>query len=102
SRDWSSDVCSSDLAMSVNRGQGQRPVRHAAWLSLPRKALDQADIATAGLESVTVATAGILEPLEGAKTRFTPLMQSSEYAMPFEAQRFAMLSNPEEIGRAHV
>lgn len=86
-------------AMSVNMGQGQRPVRHAAWLSLPRKALDQADIATAGLESVTVATAGILEPLEGAKTRFTPLMQSSEYAMPFEAQRFAMLSNPEELIR---
>ncbi|AQZ33037.1 ABC transporter [Pseudomonas sp. LPH1] len=86
-------------AMSVNRGQGQRPVRHAAWLSLPRKALDQTDIATAGLESVTVATAGMLEPLEGAKTRFTPLMQSSEYAMPFDAQRFAMLSNPEELIR---
>jgi ABC-type uncharacterized transport system involved in gliding motility auxiliary subunit len=86
-------------AMSVNMGQGQRPVRHAAWLSLPRKALDQTDIATTGLESVTVATAGILEPLEGAKTRFTPLMQSSEYAMPFDAQRFAMLSNPEELIR---
>lgn len=86
-------------AMSVNMGQGQRPVRHAAWLSLPRKALDQTDIATAGLESITVATAGILEPLEGAKSHFTPLMQSSEYAMPFDAQRFAMLSNPEELIR---
>lgn len=86
-------------AMSVSMGQGQRPVRHAAWLSLPRNALDQEDIATAGLESITFATAGILEPVEGAQTRFTPLMRSSAYAMPFDAQRFAMLSNPEELIR---
>ena len=31
------------------------------------------------------ATSGILEPIEGAKTQFVPLLQSSEYAMPFEA-----------------
>ncbi|PAU57950.1 GldG family protein [Pseudomonas indica] len=86
-------------AMAVSMGQGQRPVRHAAWLSLPQKALDQNDVSTSGLETVTVATAGILEPVEGAQTHFTPLIQSSEYAMPFDAQRFAMLSNPEELIR---
>lgn len=86
-------------AMAVSMGQGQRPVRHAAWLSLPQKALDQNDVSTSGLETVTVATAGILEPVEGTQTHFTPLIQSSEYAMPFDAQRFAMLSNPEELIR---
>lgn len=86
-------------AMSVSMGRGERPVRHAGWLNLPRKALDPTDIATAGLESITLATAGILEQVEGAETRFTPLLQSSEYAMPFDAQRFAMLSNPEELIR---
>ncbi|PAU52786.1 ABC transporter [Pseudomonas sp. PIC25] len=86
-------------AMAVSMGQGQRPVRHAAWLNLPQKALDQNDVSTSGLETVTVATAGILEPVEGAQTHFTPLIQSSEYAMPFDAQRFAMLSNPEELIR---
>ncbi|MEK8079329.1 GldG family protein [Pseudomonas sp. XK-1] len=86
-------------AMSVSMGQGQRPVRHAAWLSLPKKALDQDDISTASLETITVATAGILEPLEGAKTQFTPLISSSQYAMPFDAKRFGMLANPEELIR---
>ena len=86
-------------AMSVSMGQGQRPVRHAAWLSLPKKALDQDDISTASLETITVATAGILEPLEGAKTKFTPLISSSQYAMPFDAKRFGMLANPEELIR---
>jgi ABC-type uncharacterized transport system involved in gliding motility auxiliary subunit len=86
-------------AMSVSMGQDRRPVRHAAWLSLPKNALDQDDISTAALETITVATAGILEPLEGAKTRFMPLIQSSQYAMPFDVKRFGMLQNPEELIR---
>ncbi|MHA6494300.1 GldG family protein [Pseudomonas borbori] len=86
-------------AMSVSMGQGQRPVRHAAWLSLPKQALNQDDITTASLETITVATAGMLEPLEGAKTTFLPLLQSSAYAMPFDVKRFGMLANPEELIR---
>lgn len=86
-------------AMSVSMGEGQRPARHVGWLSLPKKALDASDIATANLETVTVATAGILRPLEGAKTHFAPLIQSSEYAMPFDAERFAMLRNPDVLMR---
>ncbi|OEC59192.1 MULTISPECIES: Gldg family protein [Pseudomonas] len=84
-------------AMSVSMGQGERPARHPAWLTLPRQALDPSDVATANLETLTVATAGILRPLDGAKTHFVPLIHSSEYAMPFEAQRFAMLRNPQEL-----
>ncbi|MNQ47871.1 ABC-type uncharacterized transport system [compost metagenome] len=86
-------------AMSVSMGQDRRAVRHAAWLSLPKSALDQDDISTAALENLTVASAGMLEPLEGAKTRFMPLIQSSQYAMPFDVKRFAMLQNPEELIR---
>ncbi|MVW75203.1 GldG family protein [Pseudomonas xionganensis] len=86
-------------AMSVSMGQGQRPVRHAAWLNLPRNALDKDDISTASLETLTVATAGILEPLEGATTSFTPLIRSSQYAMPFDVKRFGLLANPEELIR---
>lgn len=86
-------------AMAVTTGQGQRPVRHVAWLNMPRQALDQSDVSTAGLESITLATAGILEQVEGAKTSFTPLIQSSEYAMPYDASRFAVLDNPEPLIR---
>ncbi|UTW08792.1 GldG family protein [Pseudomonas benzenivorans] len=86
-------------AMAVSMGQGERPVRHAAWLSLPKNALDQDDISTAALENLTVATAGMLEPLEDAKTRFIPLIQSSQYAMPFDVKRFGLLQNPEELIR---
>jgi ABC-type uncharacterized transport system involved in gliding motility auxiliary subunit len=84
-------------AMSVGMGAERRPVRHAGWLSLPRSALDQDDVTTAALENITVASAGILEPLEDATTRFTPLFSSSEYSMPVEAERFATLDNPETL-----
>jgi ABC-type uncharacterized transport system involved in gliding motility auxiliary subunit len=86
-------------ALSVSMGQGQRPARHAAWLALPKRAMNQDDVATSSLESLNIATAGILEPVEGAKTQFMPLLQSSEYAMPFDAARFAALGNPEELIR---
>lgn len=86
-------------AMAVGMGPGQRPVRHAAWLDLPAEALDQQDVSTAGLESLTVASAGILEPLESASTRFLPLIRSSRYAMPFDAARLEALDDPEALIR---
>ena len=86
-------------AMSVGVGEERRPVRHPGWLSLPQETMDTDDVTTASLESLTMATAGFLEPLENATTRFTPLVQSSTYAMPIEAQRFATLENPEVLLR---
>lgn len=86
-------------AMALSMGEGQRAVRHAAFLSLPRAALEQGDVSSAGLETLTLASAGILEPLAGAKSRFTPLLQSSVYAMPVDSKRLAMLQNPEELIR---
>lgn len=88
--------------MAVGMGQGQTPVRHVGWLNLPAQALDADDVSTAGLETVTFASAGILEPLKDAKTRFTPLMQSSDMAMPYAVQRIAMLSNPGDLIRELV
>ena len=85
--------------MAVGMGQGQAPVRHVGWLNLDASALDQDDVSTAGLEVLTYASGGILEPLEGASTRFLPLVRSSDNAMPFSAQRFAMLRNPGELIR---
>lgn len=86
-------------AMAVGMGPGEPPVRHAAWLELPAEALDQDDVCTAGLESLTVASAGMLEPLASASTRFLPLIRSSRYAMPFAVARFEALDDPEALIR---
>jgi len=83
-------------AMSVSVGR-QRSVRHPTWLNLPPPALDGEDVSTAGLESLTVASAGILDPQEGASTLFVPLIQSSTYAMPLDVERVAVADNPQVL-----
>jgi len=84
-------------AMSVGVGTEQRAVRHMGWLSLPKQAFSTTDVVTAPLHSITLATAGILEPLEGATTEFNPVLQTSDNAMPYAARRFAGLRNPLEL-----
>jgi ABC-type uncharacterized transport system involved in gliding motility auxiliary subunit len=86
-------------ALPVSLGAGQRPVRHAAWLSLPVEALDQEDVSTANLETLIMASAGVLEPQEDAKTTFLPIIRSSAQAQPVDVQRLAMLDNPESLIR---
>ena len=90
------------FGMAVGMGQGQAPVRHVGWLNLPGEVLDQDDVTTQGLDTLTFASAGILEALEGATTQFTPLIQSSTQAMPYAAQRFGVLNNPGELIRELV
>ena len=84
--------------MSVGMGGG-RAVRHPAWVSLPAEALDQDDVVSADLEVLNLASAGLLEPLAEATTRFTPLLRSSPLSMPVDAKRLGMLGNPEELLR---
>jgi len=75
-------------ALFDSTGEGGRPIPRPFTLELPQAALNQDDQSTSGLESISLTTAGIIEPVEGATTRFTPLMHSSDYAMPLEVSRF--------------
>ena len=58
-------------------GGGAAPLDYIAWLDLPAANLNRGDMITADLSHVTMASAGILEPLPGAKTTFTPLIWTS-------------------------
>lgn len=84
--------------MTVGMGSG-RPVRHPAWVSLPAEAFDQDDVVSADLEVLNLASAGLLESLPDASTRFTPLLRSSPLSMPVDAKRLGVLGNPEELLR---
>ena len=52
-------------------------VDYVAWLALKQQNFNRDDMITADLSQITMATAGILEPLAGAKTSFTPLISTS-------------------------
>jgi ABC-type uncharacterized transport system involved in gliding motility auxiliary subunit len=58
-------------------GHADEPLDYIAWLDFKAANLNRADMITADLSHITMASAGILEKLPGAKTRFQPLIWTS-------------------------
>jgi ABC-type uncharacterized transport system involved in gliding motility auxiliary subunit len=93
-------------ALSVTMHQGEEPVEHLGVLGLGKDSFAADDVITAGLSNVNVATAGFLEPLQGAqackpvggaRSCFEPLLQSSTDAAPLPVARFRMLFDPSTL-----
>lgn len=80
------------LAVTVDRNSA--PVRHVAMLGLTSEQMAADEIITAQLDRIYLATAGRLQPKEGAETRFVPLLESSEQSMLMSASRFQFLPDP--------
>ncbi len=81
SYDSSMILADSDLALRVRMGQNQRPMPHLGMQGIQRANLAQDDIITNRLETINIATSGVLAPAQGASTTFEPLMQSSSNSM---------------------
>ncbi|AQZ93303.1 Gldg family protein [Halopseudomonas phragmitis] len=90
-------VVDTRLGMSVSRGQGQLPARHIGWLELEQAQRDSEDTVTAPLQLLTIATGGALKPIEGASTRFMPLLSSTASSALVDSSRFATLQDPEAL-----
>lgn len=58
-------------------GRGPQAMNYVGWLDLPKANLSRDDPITADLSEIAMATAGILEPVNGAKTSFEPLITTS-------------------------
>ena len=58
-------------------GHGDEPLDYVAWLDLKADNLNRSDMVTADLNHITMASAGILQPLPKATTRFEPLIWTS-------------------------
>jgi ABC-type uncharacterized transport system involved in gliding motility auxiliary subunit len=61
-------------------GHGSEAMDYVGWLNLPAASLNRDDVITADLNTVTMASAGILEAIPGATTTFEPLIQTSSEA----------------------
>jgi ABC-type uncharacterized transport system involved in gliding motility auxiliary subunit len=84
-------------ALQVSTRQSESPVLHLGILGLDSTDFTPGDVITAGLSSVNVATAGNLEQVLGAKTKFEPLLVSSTDAALLPVERFAMLFDPSTL-----
>lgn len=86
-------------ALSVGGGQGRTPVRHLGILGFGAANFSSEDVITSALESINVATAGILEVSEDKTTEVTALIESSVHSMGFESFQFQFLTDPADLQR---
>ena len=66
---------------------GSRPLDYIAWLNLKADNLNRSDMITADLSHITMASSGIIEPLEGAKTTVEPLVTTSPNSTKIPAEK---------------
>jgi ABC-type uncharacterized transport system involved in gliding motility auxiliary subunit len=72
-------------------GGGEEAVDYIAWLDLKSANLNRSDMITADLSHLTMDSAGILEPLPGAKTNFEPLVWTSSDSTRIPVEKLAGL-----------
>ncbi len=92
---WSSNQVVGDLqhALLVNVQSSPQPVYHLALLGLTADSFQKNHVAMDQLEKVNLASAGMIQPIAGATTIFTPLMQSSTQSMLIPKSRLAGLKD---------
>lgn len=82
-----------DFATRINMpGGGNRdPLSYVVWLQLPKEGMNRDDAITGGLDEVLIASAGVLQPVEGRTTTIEPLIQTSTNAalLPVDVVRDA-------------
>ncbi len=66
------------LALDVQTHQGGPTEPLITLLGLGAERLEQTDVVTAQMEAINLSTAGALRPLDGASTRFEPLLRTSD------------------------
>lgn len=88
-----------DAAQLVQLGDARRPqpIEYVVWLALRGDAMDQDDPITAQFSLVNVATAGVLRPLEGATTTFTPLLQTGLRSMLVDEAPLRMVPDVQRL-----
>ncbi|MBV8653304.1 MAG: Gldg family protein, partial [Alphaproteobacteria bacterium] len=80
-------------ARKVNAGTSSRvqAVDYVAWMNLRDANFNHDDVITADLSQINMATPGILEPKDGAKTKFEPLITTSPASEKIPAEKFKMM-----------
>jgi ABC-type uncharacterized transport system involved in gliding motility auxiliary subunit len=77
--------------------RGPGTASYLPWLKLDKANLDQKDFATSELQTINMATAGILEKDKGASIKFTPLIQTSKDSMMLNRDLILFQHDPNVI-----
>jgi len=83
--------------LTISMGQGLPPVRHLGLLGVQSDGLNPNEVASAELEVVNFASAGVLLPIEDAQSEFNALVWSSPYAQLLSVDEYNQIQDPTEL-----
>lgn len=78
-------------------GTRQGESRHYGLLGITKENIEAEDVISSDLEIISVALAGHIKAQHWANTRLTPIVTSSDDAMPIEAVRFRFLPDLSQL-----
>lgn len=76
---------------------GPQEVEYLPWLALQKENLNADDFITNQLNVINIGSAGSLKQTDGAKTTFTPLIQTSENSGELERGAIVFVRNPADL-----
>ncbi len=82
------------IRASYTGPRGPQSIEYIPWMRLGPDNLNQDDFVTNQIQTLNLASAGILEPRKDATTTFTPLIQTSEASMPYERDAIIFVRDP--------
>lgn len=92
-------VVDGSYGLTVSMGQGRPPMRHAGLLGVQPDGLNPNEIALAELETINMASAGVLQADADATTTFDALIWSSTYAQLMDVNAYNLIQDPSELVR---
>jgi ABC-type uncharacterized transport system involved in gliding motility auxiliary subunit len=90
-----------EAAQQIQARQGNRVVRlpYPVYISMDKDNFNAEDVITRKLGRVILASAGILQRTEGAKTEWEPLIETGKQSMAIDVNRLRFGADPEQILR---
>lgn len=87
-------VADASYGLTVSVGQGYPPVRHLGLLGVQIDGLNPNEVATAELEIINLASAGVLKGTEQEGIQFDPLIWSSNQTQLVDINQYNMIQDP--------
>jgi len=103
---WGIEFDREQVAADINHAQrvrfgpsGETVTDYVAWLNLDGRNMVKEDVLSAGIETLNLASAGVLRAAKGAKTKVTPIMETSELGMIVTPLDVGIRSDPVNLLR---
>jgi gliding motility-associatede transport system auxiliary component len=105
---WGVAVDRKQVAADIEHAQrvrygpsGETVTDYVAWLNLDGSNMVKSDVLSAGIETLNLASAGVLHPADGAKTTVTPIIETSEQGMIITPLDVGIRSDPVNLLRSY-